>query len=97
MVFFYYMIMEVDMSEKGFSFKLSKNLYQDLRKLSFVSERSMSNIVRRSLFVYLSLQDLLSELVDLRDELSNEPHTKKKSNLSSLLTVIIKGCERYNK
>ena len=82
------------MEEKGFSFKLSKDLYQGLRKLSYVSERPMSNIVRRSLFVYINLQDSLSELVALRDELSNEPHTKKKSNLSSFLTVIIEGCNK---
>jgi len=82
------------MVERAFSFKISDNLYQDLRKLSFVSERSMSNIIRRSLFVYINLQDSLSELVALRDELSNDPHTKKKSNLSSFLTVIIKGCNK---
>ncbi len=81
----------MDMDEKGFSFKLSKNLYHDLRKLSFVSERPMSNIVRRSLFFYLNLQDSLAELVNLRDELSNEPQTKKKSNLSSFLTIMIEG------
>ena len=82
------------MEEKGFSFKLSKDLYQNLRKMSFVSERPMSNIVRRSLIVYINLQDSLSELVALRDELSKEQKKGKKSNLRSLLTVIIKGCER---
>ncbi len=85
------------MDKKGFSFKLRKNLYQDLRRLSFVSEIPMSNIVRHSLFVYLSLQESLAEITALRDELSNEPHTIKKSELSSLLTFIIKGCERCNK
>lgn len=85
------------MAEKGFSFKLSKDLYQDLRKLSFVSERPMSNIVRRSLFVYLNLQESLSGLMALRDELYSEPYTKKKSNFVDLLTVIIETCnERKN-
>ncbi len=80
------------MDEKAFSFKLSKNLYQDLRRLSFVREKPMSTIIRRSLFVYLNLQESLSELMALRDGLSNEPCTRRKSKLADLLTVIIKGC-----
>lgn len=82
------------MVERAFSFKLSDSLYQDLRRLSYVKEKPMSTILRRSLFVYLNLQDSLSELVALRDELSNEPHVKKELNLSNFLTVIIKGCNK---
>ncbi len=80
------------MNEKAFSFKLPKNLYQDLRRLSYVREKPMSTIIRRSLFVYLNLQESLSGLMALRDELSSEPCTKKKSKLVDLLTVIIEVC-----
>lgn len=78
------------MDEKAFSFKLPKNLYQDLRRLSFVREKPMSTIIRRSLFVYLNLQESLADLTALRDRLSCEP---KELKLASLLTVIIGGGE----
>ncbi len=81
------------MEEKGFSFKLSKDLYQDLRRRSYVSEKPMSTIIKRSLFVYLNIQESLSELMVLRDGLSSEPCTRKKSKLVDLLTVIIEGCK----
>ncbi len=77
------------MDERAFSFKLPKNLYQDLRRLSFVSERPMATIIRRSLFTYLNLQESLTELTALRDKLSSVPCKKRQSNLVGLLTVII--------
>ncbi len=81
------------MVERAFSFKLSDSLYQDLRKLSFVREKPMSTIIRRSLFVYLNLQDSLAELTALRDGLSGDSCRKSESNIADLLTILIGGEE----